>query len=113
MTTEPLEQAHAAARRVLADVQPSQLGQSTPCASWKVSDLISYLDCGQFFFASMVEGEPDLAPQLAAGLLEGVRDSSSNSFRGSDPDGPFGPEQTAGANATAADRLAAFLGRCP
>jgi uncharacterized protein (TIGR03086 family) len=52
----------------------------------------------------------DLAPELAAVLLEQARASIQDSFRG--PEGaPFGPEQTAPEGASNADRLAAFLGR--
>lgn len=52
----------------------------------------------------------DLDPELAEQLLAGAKASIPDSVRGAEPM-PFGPEQTAPANATAADRLAAFLGR--
>jgi uncharacterized protein (TIGR03086 family) len=55
----------------------------------------------------------DLAPELAAGLLGGVRGAIQDSFRGEDGKAPFGPEQQAPESATNADRLAAFLGRTP
>ncbi len=52
----------------------------------------------------------DLAPDLAAALLEGAQQSIQDAFRG--PEGaPFGVERAAPDGATAADRLAAFLGR--
>lgn len=52
----------------------------------------------------------DLAPDLAASLLEQSKASISDAFRG--PEGaPFGPEVEATAEASNADRLAAFLGR--
>lgn len=52
----------------------------------------------------------DLSPQLATGLLHGSRAAISENFRG--PEGaPFGAEQSAGSDASAADQLAAFLGR--
>ena len=52
----------------------------------------------------------DLAPELAAALLEGAKASIPDEFRG--PEGaPFGPKQEAPTGATAADELAAFLGR--
>jgi uncharacterized protein (TIGR03086 family) len=52
----------------------------------------------------------DLAPELAAGILAGVRASIPDAFRG--PEGaPFGPQRSAPAGACAADELAAFLGR--
>jgi uncharacterized protein (TIGR03086 family) len=52
----------------------------------------------------------NLDPQLAEGLLAGARMAIQDSFRGDEPL-PFGPEQAAPPSATAADRLAAFLGR--
>ena len=56
-------------------------------------------------------GQPtDLEPELAAALLEGAKASIPDEFRG--PEGaPFGPKQEAPAGASAADQLAAFLGR--
>ena len=53
----------------------------------------------------------DLAPELAAGLLAGARQSISPAFRGEDGKAPFTAEQPAPEGATNADRLAAFLGR--
>lgn len=52
----------------------------------------------------------DLDPDLATSLLEQSKAAIQDAFRG--PEGaPFGPEKEAPADATAADRLAAFLGR--
>ena len=53
----------------------------------------------------------DLAPDLAAELLEGAKASIPEQFRGPDGQAPFAPAQPAGANASAADELAAFMGR--
>ena len=53
----------------------------------------------------------DLAPELAAQLLEGARLAFGEGVRGPDGQAPFGPEQPAPDGATNADRLAAFLGR--
>ncbi|MEY2467545.1 MAG: hypothetical protein QOF21_243 [Actinomycetota bacterium] len=54
----------------------------------------------------------DLDPELAEELLVGSKAAIQDAFRGPDGSGaPFGPEQQAPADATAADRLAAFLGR--
>jgi uncharacterized protein (TIGR03086 family) len=41
--TGPLSRAFAAARSVLANVKPDQLDDSTPCASWKVRQLINHM----------------------------------------------------------------------
>jgi uncharacterized protein (TIGR03086 family) len=57
-------------------------------------------------------GQPtDLAPDLAAALLAGAEENISDSFRGPDGEGLFGPKQEAPDDSTNADRLAAFLGR--
>lgn len=52
----------------------------------------------------------DLAPALAGELLEQAKVSIPDAFRGQEPM-PFGPAQNAGAGASTADQLAAFLGR--
>lgn len=52
----------------------------------------------------------DLAPELAAALLDQSKQAIQDSFRG--PEGaPFGVEQPCPDGATKADELAAFLGR--
>jgi uncharacterized protein (TIGR03086 family) len=53
----------------------------------------------------------DLSPDLAAGLLAGIRPALSDAFRGPDGKAPFGPARDAPAGASNADQLAAFLGR--
>lgn len=58
MSTQPYEMATASTRAVLAGVKPSQLTLATPCASWKVSDLINHVVGGQYFFAASMEGAP-------------------------------------------------------
>lgn len=70
MSTAPLEQAVATAKSVLAGLKADQLGATTPCASWKVSDLVNHIVGGQHFFASMAKGEPAsdaTAPDFSAG----------------------------------------------
>jgi len=70
MSTEQLEQAIASTRSVLTSITPDQLGQASPCASWKVSDVINHVVGAQFFFASSVAGEPPAggeAPDFSAG----------------------------------------------
>lgn len=182
MSTEPLEQAIAATRGVLANVDDDQLGDPTPCSSWSVSELINHIVGGQRFFAAGLRGEKpagevddaaadfvaafdeesaktiagfaadgaldqtytlpfgempgsafmglvttdtfvhgwdlakatgqstDLDPELAEALLARAKASIPDAFRG--PEGaPFGPIAEAPAGATAADQLAAFLGR--
>jgi uncharacterized protein (TIGR03086 family) len=53
----------------------------------------------------------DLDPEVAAQLLERARVAIQPAFRGEDSKAPFGQEQQPPANATNADKLAAFLGR--
>lgn len=184
MTTETMERAMEVAKGVLANVRPEQFDDPTPCASWKVRDLVNHLVGGSHWFAASMEageapgGDPsdlasgdfvasyeegvkkavaafgapgaqdkmvalpfgtmpgsafmgiattdtfthawdlakatgqstDLDPDLAEQLLAGARMFISDSFRGAEPM-PFGPEREAPEGATAADRLAAFLGR--
>ena len=58
MSTEPLEQAIATTRGVLARVSKEQLSGETPCAQWKVSDLINHIVGGQYFFEAGAKGKP-------------------------------------------------------
>jgi len=68
MSTAPLEQAIAATRGVLTGVKKDQLGADTPCASWKVSDLVNHIVGGQYFFVAMVEGAaPATTEDFSAG----------------------------------------------
>ena len=43
MSTQPLEQAIAATRQVLAEVTADQLDDPTPCSSWSVRELINHI----------------------------------------------------------------------
>jgi uncharacterized protein (TIGR03086 family) len=188
MSTEALAQAFADTRGVLVNVTPDQLDLPTPCASWKVRDIVNHIVGGsQWFAASVTAGESpvieesdfseladgdfvaefdkgvaasvaafgapgaqekmvklpfgtmpgsafmglattdtfthgwdlakatgqstDLDPALAEQLLAGSKMAIQDAFRGEDGKMPFGPEQQAPDGASAADRLAAFLGR--
>jgi uncharacterized protein (TIGR03086 family) len=53
----------------------------------------------------------DLDPGLAAELLSQARLTISDALRGPEGEAPFGPARAAPAGASAADQLAAFLGR--
>jgi uncharacterized protein (TIGR03086 family) len=57
MSTERLERAIAVAKGVLAGVKADQLDDPTPCASWKVRDLVNHLVGGSFMFAGAASGE--------------------------------------------------------
>ena len=61
--------------------------------------------------ARAIGSSTDLAPGLAAQLLDEAARTVTEAMRGDDGQAPFGPEQTAPSGASAADRLAAFLGR--
>lgn len=186
MSTQMIEQAFAATRGVLVNVKPDQLDLPTPCASWKVRDLVDHIVNGSWWFgASVAAGESpeideersapadgdfvaefdqgakdtvaafgapgaqekmvtlpfgtmpggafmglaatdtfthgwdlakatgqdtDIDATLAEQLLAGSKAAIQDEIRGPEPM-PFGPEQQAPADACAADRLAAFLGR--
>lgn len=55
--------------------------------------------------------DTDLAPGLAVALLDLAELTFSDPLRGDGPDAPFGPVRRAPDGSSAADRLAAFLGR--
>lgn len=70
MSTAPLEQAIQSTRVVLAGVHTEQLESESPCKSWTVAALINHIVGGQFFFATMANGEAPSAeapPDFAAG----------------------------------------------
>ena len=79
MSIQPLEQAVAVSRSVLANVTPNQLHDSTPCASWDVAELINHMVGGQAFFAAALAGEmPEgEAPDFAAGDFVAAFDEAS------------------------------------
>jgi len=79
MATEALEQAIRSTRAVLAGVAKDQLGSDTPCAKWKVSDLINHIVGGQHFFATGVSGEPPAADEtdFSAGDFVSAFDTAS------------------------------------
>src|SRR5258708_830624 len=55
MSVELLERAMASTQAVLAKVSPEQLQASTPCASWKVRDLVNHIVGSTYWFAGTVE----------------------------------------------------------
>jgi uncharacterized protein (TIGR03086 family) len=58
MSTQGLEQAFATTRSVLANVKADQMNNDTPCASWKVKDVVNHIVAGsQWFGKSMDAGE--------------------------------------------------------
>lgn len=69
MSTAPYERAIESTRGVLAAIGSDQLGAGTPCASWKVSDIINHIVGGQYFFGGAMRGEApgDKPPDFSAG----------------------------------------------
>jgi uncharacterized protein (TIGR03086 family) len=55
VSADILRQAFDSTERVLANVKPDQLDEPTPCASWKVRDLINHIVAGATFFAITAE----------------------------------------------------------
>lgn len=71
MSADLLARAYEATGTVLADVTPAQLDDPTPCASWKVRDVINHVVAGGYFFAAVAAGEEPMAaadrPDYSAG----------------------------------------------
>jgi uncharacterized protein (TIGR03086 family) len=55
MTAETLEKSFASTAAILANVKADQLDKPTPCASWKVRDLVNHIVGGTTFFAVTAE----------------------------------------------------------
>lgn len=79
MATEMLEQAIAVTRGVLVNVSQDQLGDATPCAQWKVRDLVNHVVGGQYFFEAGALGEPQAEgdTDFAAGDFVAAFDTGS------------------------------------
>src|SRR4051794_39428934 len=79
MTVEPLERAIHSTRVVLEGIKPDDLGRTTPCVSWTVSDLVNHIVGGQFFFATVVRGDKPTRDQtdFAAGDFVAAFDEGS------------------------------------
>jgi uncharacterized protein (TIGR03086 family) len=57
MSTQPLEAAIATTRSVLAGIGPDQLDAPSPCAQWKVRDVVNHIVGGQKFFTTAMRDE--------------------------------------------------------
>lgn len=78
MSIAPLQAAIAATREVVAKVGKDQLDLPTPCASWKVSDLVNHLIGAQHFFAANMNGEaPAAAGDFTGGDLVAAYDEAT------------------------------------
>ena len=79
MSLKPFEAAIASTRAVLTQVSADRMGDPTPCASWKVSDLVNHVVGGQHFFAAGMNGTPPSAdhPEFANGDFVAAFDEAS------------------------------------
>ena len=79
MSTDGLREAISTTREVLSRVQPDQLDLPTPCASWKVSDVINHVVGGHYFFAAALSGErlDSERPNFSAGDFVSTFDDAS------------------------------------
>ena len=190
MDADSFARAVRSSRAVLVAVRPEQFDDPTPCASWKVRDLVNHMVQAPGFAATVAStrdfsnhrgddadaasgdylaaydaasgkaleafrsdgvlegtvimpfgelpakafatiatgdafvhgwdlakatGQPasDLDPALAEELLVEVEPLLPDAFRGPDGTAPFGPRVEVASGASAADKLAGFLGRRP
>lgn len=58
MSIQPYQGAVASTRAVLEQVSSEQMSNDTPCASWKVNELVNHIVGGQKFFLAGVKGTP-------------------------------------------------------
>jgi uncharacterized protein (TIGR03086 family) len=82
MSAEVLEQALAETGSVLANVSRGQMDQPTPCASWKVRDLVNHVAASPAYFAVVAESgtaplERDAGPDLSGGDFSGTFDDDA------------------------------------
>ncbi len=80
MTATTLAQAIDSTKAVIGAVNKEQLDLSTPCASWKVSELINHMIGAQYFFVAGVAGEAPSgdSPDFAAGDFVAAFDEASS-----------------------------------
>jgi len=55
MSTQSLQDAFTAARGILENVKPDQMDDDTPCASWKVKDLVNHIVGGAQWFGTTMD----------------------------------------------------------
>lgn len=90
MSTAPFKQAIRSARAVLDEVRPSDMAKQTPCASWKVSELINHMIGAEYFFIGGMKGEMPSgdAPDFASGdFLKAFDDACAASVAVFEADG--------------------------
>src|SRR5215469_1049797 len=84
MTAEIYEQAIASTRGVLANVSKQQLENPTPCAQWKISNVINHVVGGQYWFAAAVNGEELPAEEVDFASTDFLSAFDEGSSRGLD-----------------------------
>ena len=73
MNAEPLERATASTEKILASISRDQLDLPTPCASWKVRDVVNHIAGNGYWFEAiastgMAPERPDnAAPDVTGG----------------------------------------------
>src|SRR5437879_6271113 len=88
MSVELLEQAITSTEKILAGVSSQQLEEGTPCASWKVRDLVNHIVGSTYWFAATVEtgvapmsednvGGPDVS---GGDIMTAYRDGSTRAI---------------------------------
>ncbi len=58
MSSQPYQTAAASTRSVMEQVAAEQMGNETPCASWKVNELINHIVGAQHLFLAGAKGTP-------------------------------------------------------
>ena len=77
MFTQPLEEAIASTRSVLGNITPDQLDDDTPCASWKVRDVINHVVGTHLFFRGALTGTPPGGGDPASGDFVSAFDAAT------------------------------------
>lgn len=82
MSIQPYQGAIASTRSVLENVSAEQMSNQTPCAEWKVNELINHIVGAQHFFKAGVTGQPpaEAETDFAAGDYLAAFDEVTASF---------------------------------
>src|ERR1043165_10228943 len=75
--TEPLEQAIATCKQVLAGVNKEDLDKQSPCASWKVRDVVNHLMDSSDFMLTGMGKEPAAVGDVTEGDYRAAFDEAA------------------------------------
>jgi uncharacterized protein (TIGR03086 family) len=78
MFTQPLEEAIASTRSVISNVTADQLDDPTPCASWKVRDVINHVVGTQHYFVGALTGTTPADGDPASGDFVAAFDEATS-----------------------------------